>query len=228
MRSLVSNIVTEDYVIYAELARRRPPAHPDVLRHAQRAGAAGDRPRAVARRASSTARSSQSRSSAIRASARCWSTPSMPAITASSSASRAVSILAVVTVRSSSSTCCIRCSIRACRWLSRCSRSSAISSATTSSSRIGVLLFGSCSRSQRCPSSRPIRREVYVVPPDLPPRWAYLVRHELARAGRFLAAHLRHPQHPALRPHRGAHQPHHLARVGLARRLCRRLRSTAC
>ena len=50
MRSLVSNIVTEDYVVYAELGgvERRP--HPRLLRHAQRAGAAGHRPRHVARR----------------------------------------------------------------------------------------------------------------------------------------------------------------------------------
>ena len=36
MRSLVSNIVTEDYVTYAELARREPPAHPAsyVMRNA--------------------------------------------------------------------------------------------------------------------------------------------------------------------------------------------------
>ena len=73
MRSLVSNIVTEDYVVYAELAgvdRRRILS---LLRHAQRAGAAGHRPRHVARRASSTAPSSPSRCSAIPASARCWS-----------------------------------------------------------------------------------------------------------------------------------------------------------
>ena len=76
MRSLVSNIVTEDYVVYAELGgvdRRRILR---FLRDAQRAGAAGDRPCHVARRASSTAPSSPSRCSAIPASARCWWMPS--------------------------------------------------------------------------------------------------------------------------------------------------------
>ena len=50
MRALVSNIVTEDYVTYAELAGVEPRPHPAVLRDAQRAGAAGHRPRHVARR----------------------------------------------------------------------------------------------------------------------------------------------------------------------------------
>ena len=58
-----------------------------LLRDAQRAGAAGHRARHVARRASSTAPSSPSRCSAIRASARCWSSPCMPATTAWCSAS---------------------------------------------------------------------------------------------------------------------------------------------
>ena len=43
MRALVSNIVTEDYVVYAELAGVDAAAHPALLRHAQRAGAAGHR-----------------------------------------------------------------------------------------------------------------------------------------------------------------------------------------
>ena len=50
MRSLVSNIVTEDYVTYAELGGVEPRPHPRLLRHAQRAGAAGHRARHVARR----------------------------------------------------------------------------------------------------------------------------------------------------------------------------------
>ena len=62
--------------------RRRARAHPALLRDAQRAGAAGDGPGDVARRASSTAPSSPSRCSATPASARCWSTRCMPATTA--------------------------------------------------------------------------------------------------------------------------------------------------
>ena len=50
MRSLVSNIVTEDYVTYAELGGVARPAHPAILCDAQRAGAAGDRTRDLARR----------------------------------------------------------------------------------------------------------------------------------------------------------------------------------
>ena len=50
MRALVSNIVTEDYVVYAELAGVRREPHPAVLRHAQCADAADHRPRHVARR----------------------------------------------------------------------------------------------------------------------------------------------------------------------------------
>ena len=49
MRSLVSNVVTEDYVTYAELAGRQPRQDPRRLRDAQRAGAAGDRACDVAR-----------------------------------------------------------------------------------------------------------------------------------------------------------------------------------
>ena len=48
MRSLVSNIVSEDYVVYAELAGVHPPPHPDLLRHAQCAAAPGHGPRPVA------------------------------------------------------------------------------------------------------------------------------------------------------------------------------------
>ncbi len=43
MRSLVSNVVTEDYVVYAELGGVEPLAHPDVLCDAQFPDPAGDR-----------------------------------------------------------------------------------------------------------------------------------------------------------------------------------------
>ena len=71
MRSLVSNVVTEDYVTYAELAGVSRGQHPRRLCDAQRAGAAGDRASRCRSARSSTARSSPSRCSAIRASARC-------------------------------------------------------------------------------------------------------------------------------------------------------------
>ena len=54
--------------------------------------------------------------------------------------------------------------------------------------------------------------DIYVVPPDVPPSWAYPFGHHLARPGRVLAAHLRHPQHAALRLRRRAPQPRALAR----------------
>ena len=66
-----------------------------LLRDAQRAGAAGHRARACRSAPSSTAPSSPSRCSAIRASARCWCRPCMPATTAWCSASPSVSIVAV-------------------------------------------------------------------------------------------------------------------------------------
>ncbi len=86
MRALVSNLVTEDYVAYAESAASvgagSSPPTSCAMRSCRRSP--GSRFRSAP---SSTVRSSPSKYSAIPASARCSSMPSMPAITAWFSAS---------------------------------------------------------------------------------------------------------------------------------------------
>ena len=142
MRSLVSNIVSEDYVVYAELAGvdRRRILSSYVMRNALVPQVTG--PRHVARRPSSTAPSSPRRCSAIRASARSWSTPSMPATTAWCSGVTTVSIIGVSVGGADH-----RPRLPAARspragGAERCSPSCATSCATTPSSASALILVG--------------------------------------------------------------------------------------
>ena len=197
MRALVSNIVTEDYVIYAELGGvdRRRILH--LLRHAQRPGAAGDRARAVARRSSSTAPSSPRSSSAIPASATC----SFGAVYAGDYSLvigiASVSIIAVAfaALRDRPRLPAARSAgerrpeamLKIVRDLFRYNREFALGAILILLRRRHVALASFFSPYP--PSCN------YVVPLDVPPSWALSVRHQLARSGCLLAAHLRDPQH---------------------------------
>ena len=151
---------------------RRP--HPALLRDAQRAGAAGHRPRHVARRHLQRRHHHRAGVRLSRASARCC----VGAVHAGDY-SLVLGVTAVSIVAVSAAVLLIDLLYplldpRVQAALSRCCRSSATCSATTASSRSA----SSCSLSSLVIAALSFvspypPHDSYVVPPDMPPSWAY-------------------------------------------------------